>query len=277
MKSFKDILEENMNEALITFNKKSYPRFGNVVILAGGAGSGKGFVKDKLLGIEGKTLDVDHLKTLVMASWKLSKKIKDETGHDIKTFDLKKPENVSMLHSIVKKYHLDEKTEKSLFNSIVAQPKDKKQNIIFDVTLKDITKLNNITHDIVELGYDRKNIHIVWVINKVEIAKIQNKSRERIVPEDILLDTHKGASSTMKDILDMGDNLKKYMDGDIWFAFNAIGIDSEIAKSENGGSYIKKANYIKVKEAGKKQKSSEELGNEIYNKIKSYVPSSNQW
>ena len=42
MKSFRELV---MNEKLITFGGKAYPKFGQVVILAGGAGSGKGFVK----------------------------------------------------------------------------------------------------------------------------------------------------------------------------------------------------------------------------------------
>lgn len=41
MKSFKDFT--SLDEALITFGGKAYPKFGQVVILAGGAGSGKGF------------------------------------------------------------------------------------------------------------------------------------------------------------------------------------------------------------------------------------------
>ena len=35
-----------LQEALITFGGKPYPKFGNIVILAGGAGSGKGFIRD---------------------------------------------------------------------------------------------------------------------------------------------------------------------------------------------------------------------------------------
>lgn len=275
--SYSEYLKTSLTEALITFNKKAYPKFGNVVILAGGAGSGKGFVKEKLLGIEGKSIDVDELKALVMGSTKLAKKIKDETGHDVEEFDLRTSDDVSRLHSIVKMYKLDSKMNKKLFNSVVLQPKDKKPNLIFDVTLKDITKLNNITLSISDLGYDRNNIHIVWVVNRVEVAKIQNAKRSRVVPEDILIDTHKGASSTMKDILDMGTNLKKYMDGDIWFAFNSVGEDTEIDKSGNGGSYIKTANYVKVKETGKAQKSSKELTKEIYDKIAEYTPKLNDW
>lgn len=40
-----------VSEALITFGGKNYPNFGQVVIVAGGSGSGKGFVIDNLFGI----------------------------------------------------------------------------------------------------------------------------------------------------------------------------------------------------------------------------------
>lgn len=62
MKSFKEYLTEEYElimEKLITFGGKAYPRSGNIVIMAGGAGSGKGFVKDRLIGLEGYTFDVD--------------------------------------------------------------------------------------------------------------------------------------------------------------------------------------------------------------------------
>jgi len=41
MKSFNEF-NEYLLEKLITFGGKAYPKFGNVVILAGGGGSGKG-------------------------------------------------------------------------------------------------------------------------------------------------------------------------------------------------------------------------------------------
>jgi hypothetical protein len=52
-----------INEALITLANKR-PKYNNIVILAGGAGSGKGFINTNLLGIEGKTFDVDEIKRL---------------------------------------------------------------------------------------------------------------------------------------------------------------------------------------------------------------------
>ena len=80
--------KEYINEALITFGGKAYPKFGQVVILQGGGGSGKGFIKDKLLGIEGWVYDVDRLKTLAINSKLFANKVKEETGVDLKKMDL---------------------------------------------------------------------------------------------------------------------------------------------------------------------------------------------
>ena len=50
-------------EKLITFGGKAYPKYGHIVLMAGGAGSGKGFILSNLVGLEGKVFDVDELKT----------------------------------------------------------------------------------------------------------------------------------------------------------------------------------------------------------------------
>ena len=64
---------EDLMEKLITFGGKAYPKFGNIVIMAGGAGSGKGFVLNKLVGVEGKVFDVDELKRLASKTPAISK------------------------------------------------------------------------------------------------------------------------------------------------------------------------------------------------------------
>jgi len=58
MKSFKFFTEEALYEEaemlmekLITFGGKAYPKFGHVLIMAGGAGSGKGFIQQNLIGL----------------------------------------------------------------------------------------------------------------------------------------------------------------------------------------------------------------------------------
>ena len=81
----------------------------------------------------------------------------------------------------------------------------------------------------------------------------------------------------MNDILNMGKGLRKYMDGDIAFAFNKIGVDSNIAKSGKGGQYVVDANYFYVKRRGKMPTPVAKLEKEIRMKITKYVPKGVDW
>lgn len=280
MLSFRRYIEESfsdLTEALITFGGQAYPKFGNVVILAGGAGSGKGFVKNKLVGIEGFDFDVDELKSLSMRTPGLVQKIKDQFGVDPSKLDLRNPADVAKLHEIIgDELKLDDKKKKVLFSSILTADPSRKPNLIFDVTLKDLRKLQNLSNDVHKLGYDKDKIHIIWIINDIEVAKKQNAARSRQVPVEILVNTHRGASMTMHDIITMGNDLKKYMDGDIVFVFNKVKVDSEVGTSDKGGMYIKTAKYFYVKRAGKLP-DLEKLNKDIRAKIASYVPPSASW
>ena len=107
----------DLSEKLITFAKKAYPKFGNIVIMAGGAASGKGFIKDRLIGLEGFTFDVDALKTLAAKTPAIIKKVKDEYGVDLVALgaNLKNDENVGKLHQIIGEYlGLDDKRTQAL-------------------------------------------------------------------------------------------------------------------------------------------------------------------
>jgi hypothetical protein len=142
-------------------------------------------------------------------------------------------------------------------------------------------------------------------VNDIEVAKVQNAERDRTVPVEILVNTHRGASQTMLDIINMGKSLKKYMDGDIVFAFNKVGVDSEIAKGATygpnstvdgramgptkagkkigmkgdtkGGMTITDANYFYVKRKGKDVTPQAKLGKDLKAKIQSYVPKNVDW
>jgi len=271
---------EFLMEKLITFGGKAYPKFGHVVFMAGGAGSGKGFVLKNLVGVEGKVLDVDELKTLASKSPMIQKRVKAELGVDLADLanNLKNPENVGKLHGIMGDYlKLDSRKEKALYTSLLLAPADRKPNIIFDTTLKDLQKLEKLTREVSGLGYAKENIHIVWVVNDIEVAMAQNLKRSRTVPTEILINTHRGAANTIGDIINMGNGLKRYMDGDIVFAFNKVGVDANLDKSGSGGQYVKDANYFYVKRAGKAPTSVDKLDKEIRMKIKSYVPKNVDW
>ena len=271
---------EILLEKLITFGGKAYPNFGNVVIMAGGAGSGKGFVLSNLVGLEGKVMDVDALKTAASKSKLIQKRVKAKTGMDIAAIasDLKNSENVGKLHDIIANVlQIDSRKQKALFTGILAAPADRKPNLIFDTTLKDIAKLGNLSRQLTNVGYDKKNIHIVWVVNDIEVAKAQNLTRSRTVPAEILVNTHRGASQTMGDILNMGKTLKRYMDGDIVFAFNKVGVDSALKVSGGGGSFLEDAKYFYVKRQSKPPTPVANLEKDIKAKISSYVPKAVTW
>lgn len=285
---------EDLQEALITFRKKAYPKFGTVVIMAGGAGSGKGFVLNKLVGVEGKVFDVDALKGMVLRSTQIAARVKKEMGVDVKNMNLKTPEDVAKLHEIVSDVlNLANKQQTAFLHKIAVEAPDRKPNIIFDITLKSLSQLDKYCRAVQALGYEKENIHIVWVVNDIEIAAIQNQNRSRTVPEEILVATHRGTSQTMAEIVNMGATLKKYMDGDIVLAFNRaeIGLkgfdksqlknpgesDSTLEFSGKGGSYIVKSNYVKIKEAGKPVMALDNVNQEVRRKIKRYVPANLEW
>ena len=289
MKTFNQHLKEEQElqqygeillEKLITFGGKAYPKFGNVVIMAGGAGSGKGFVLSNLVGLEGKVLDVDELKTAAAKSPLIRKRVKAETGMDIEAIasDLKNPENVGKLHDIIANVlQLDTRQKKVLMRGILGAAPDRKPNLVFDTTLKDLQKLGNLSRMLTSVGYDKKNIHIVWVVNDIEVAKSQNLTRSRTVPAEILVNTHRGASQTMADIVNMGKTLKRYMDGDIVFAFNKVGVDADLKVSGGGGSFLQDAKYFYAKRQGKPATPVANLEKDIKAKISSYVPKAVTW
>jgi len=191
---------------------------------------------------------------------------------------LKVPENVSKLHEIIgDALNLPNRKQAAFFASVMGADPERKPNIIFDTTLKDATKLQKLSRQVTELGYEKKNIHIVWVVNDIEMAKKQNLTRPRVVPTEILINTHRGASNTMGDILKMGETLRKYMDGDIVFAFNKMNVDTELVKSDHGGMYMKDADYVYVKRAGKSLPPLNTLNKRMLAKVKSYVPKNIDW
>ena len=280
VQKYKEDTPGELDEKLITFAKKAYPKSGNVLILAGGAGSGKGFVLNNLVGLEGKKFDVDDLKSLALRAPKLRKRIKKELDVDLAKMNLTKGADVAKVHEIVsQELNLPNKRMAAFFSDVIFKQPQDKPNVIFDVTLKDLFKLDNITRMVAGAGYDKKNTHIVWVINDIEVAKVQNldPKRGRVVPVEILINTHRGASQTMLDVVKMGRGLKKYMDGDIVFAFNKINVDSSIEKSKKGGAYVKDADYFYAKRAGKQPLSLSDMGDEVLKKIRGYVPNANTW
>ncbi len=216
------INEEQLDEKLITYNNRK--PYGQVVFLAGGAGSGKGFASSNFLDSAGfKVRDVDEMKKQLQVLNRLGKLTVDDIlkkyGKKIKPKDmeivnkvfntelprggkqtirnlnLKDPDHVATLHYLVKAMGIK---DKSLENMLAATNNPETlPNIMFDITAKDLSDVTDVLPLLKKAGYDSKNVHLTWVLTNYVTAMENNKGRERMVPEDILLKTHEGASNTV--------------------------------------------------------------------------------
>lgn len=289
MKTFREFLDERQ----LTIGKKIYPKYNNVLILAGGSGVGKGFSIENVIGFQGKKFDVDELKgqykRLASDNEKLEQEYQNFTDgkYSLKNYNAKDPEQVSKLHMFLKQRKVINK-QMSLFVQ-ANKDSDNKPNIIFDVTLKELKKLEDIVNFCKDVGYDPKNIHIVWILNSEENAIRNNQSRGRTVNIDVLKSSHEGAAKTMREII---NNNKKYtsdIDGDIWIVPNQQYIDTsvqiylsktgEVFKNKIPKTLINLERYtaFQIKEQGKQAKSFNELEKDIQDKIKSYIPKTVQF
>jgi hypothetical protein len=72
---------------------------------------------------------------------------------------------------------------------------------MFDITMKDVSDIGDIIPKLEKAGYDSKNIHLTWVLTDYSVAIINNRSRDRVVPEDIMLLSHEGAATSMYGVI----------------------------------------------------------------------------
>ena len=279
---------EMINEKLIIYNGGK--KYGQIVFLAGGAGSGKGFARDKFISAENfKIRDVDELKksfqklsqfdklkitTLIEKYGKyLSQKELDmiqkemsDRDISIENLDMKKPEHVYLLHMLVKATRAKEKT---LDMMLQGAKEGRLPNILFDITFKDLEEFNRVIPDLLRVGYDPKNIHLTWILTNYEIAMKNNKSRDRIVPDDILLATHSGAAQTVYSLVK--DGTPKEIDGSVQVILNNPEHTIFITDPKTGKPYKDKAGrtvvkdfkYLTLKDSGKSAKKEIEVKKEL--------------
>jgi len=287
MLSFSEFREKETSELvermLNVGGKGGFPKYNQVIFLAGGAGSGKGFVLKNFLGTVGKVFDVDKLKEMASKgkSSILAKKFLDfkenKEKKKITDLNLKTPEDVALLHKFIAEMKIDKHVIDNFFKSQTSNAE--KDNVIFDVTLKNSQKLEDYSKKAIDAGYSKENIHIVWIINDIDKAIEQNKTRDRQVPENILRGTHVGVASSMEKLLKDFTQHRMYADGYIYLFFNNAGIDNEGIKHalKNGKEFFEVGKYsaVVIKEKGKAVKTN--LIPSIVDKINKYIPKEASW
>jgi len=256
---------EQLDEKLILYSNGA--KYGQVVFLAGGAGSGKGFAQKNFMEVDKfKVFDVDELKKLFIKVRELK-------------MDLRNPKDVFDLHMMVKKSGVKDSRLELLARSLSdSANKGTLPNLMFDVTLKEIEDIKEMMPMLNALGYDSKNIHVTWVLTNYYVAVKANQERERVVPDDILLQTHVGASKTMTDIIK--GKLPRGVDGEVRVILNnrentipyTDASGKPIKGSGSGNIVVKDFTYVTLKKRGKTFEKDSSVQAQVFNWIKDNVP-----
>ena len=264
-----------LDEKLIIVGKGK--RYGQIMFVAGGAGSGKGFaIKNFLEGDKFKVKDPDDIK---LAFQKIANE-KDKYP-EIKGLDLTKPDDVFKLHMFVKKMGTTGKLLNNLLKDAeISAKKGTLPNLLFDRTLKDMEDVSEILPQLDAAGYERKNMHLTWVLTNYKLAVKNNldPARGRVVPEDILLQTHTGAAKTVYSVLKGKTNIG--IKGDVNVILNnrentIAWVDAKGKPVTASGSkqvVIKDFTYLNMKKQGKPFKKEAAVQKQLYHWVKNNAP-----
>ena len=236
---------QELEEKLILFNGGK--NYGQIVFMAGGAGSGKGFaIQNFMQGEKFKVRDVDEWKKALI---KLAK-MKDSDS-DLAKLNLRNPEDVFKLHTIVREKGIKNKTLDML---LTGAKKDRLPNILFDITMKDSSDISDVAPKLIDAGYDPKNIHLVWVLTSYKQAAKANKERDRVVPDAILFQSHQKAAMNMLQRIKsmaLGNRTgvgRKHVDGQVHVVLNNR--EKTVFHPGYEGKAVKDFAYVTIKKSG---------------------------
>lgn len=302
MKEFEE--QSELQEKLIVYGGGK--KYGQIVFMAGGAGSGKGFaISNFVNSSDFRVRDVDELKLAfqkldavrkftteeLLLKYKANLSEKDlkhiethvlDKGYSLRDLDLRTPEHVYALHVIVAATGTKDKTLDLL---LASSDRRNLPNIIFDTTFKDMKELQEVVPRLLEVGYQSRDIHITWVLTNYEIAIKNNAKRARVVPADIMLKTHTGAAQTVMNLVK--DGVPSEVDGGFYVILNnpenTMFADdpktgkhhvnvSMIAKDKKERKIVSSFTYLTLKKPGKSLTSDTEVKKQLYAWVTANVP-----
>ena len=242
------LAEQYLEEKLIMYNQGK--RYGQVVFLAGGAGSGKGFAIRNFMEKEKfKVRDVDEWKRAFM-------KMADLQGKypEIKGLNLKNSNDVAKIHMFVKKMGIKDKT----IDLMLADANSRHlPNIMFDITMKDANDIDQYMPKLIKAGYEAKNVHLTWVLTNYAVAIVNNRNRPRVVADDIMLLSHEGAATSMYEVIK--GKLPRGLNGSVRVILNNLEntiawVDPDTKKpmrTKQGNIKVRDFTYLTLKKEGK--------------------------
>lgn len=189
MISLVEYIKDIEEARIVPFGKTgNSEKFAQCVILAGGPGTGKGYIRSNYLNTDYKVFNVDNLKQLYVGM--VNKGVIDD-----KKYDFKNADDVSELHYKISSKKWKEKERDRVFNNV---NKSKLPNVCFDITCKKPNDLKEILEYTIPLGY---KVTLVWVIGNVDVASENNKKRSRSIDDALLRNIHKDVNRFLPELL----------------------------------------------------------------------------
>lgn len=278
------VAEEQLQEKLIVVGNGA--NYGQVIFMAGGMASGKGFVSSHFIeGHKFKIIDPDHLKSVFLSSKNLL------TKHpELGDIDLRNPEDATRLHDFIKGKGWEETIAANLLNRD-PKKKDTLPNIIFDAAFKNLKRYEEYTPMLKAAGYDSKNIHLIWVLTDYQIAVKNNRKRSRVAPDDLHLESHEGAAATLYKIAngevphDINGGIYVVLnnpENTVFFSVDGKKVDGKQSRYSPvlGGNTpqiaVEDFKYIQIKKPGQPPIGDKELMRQIYLWVYNSIPATDK-
>ena len=153
------------------------PSIFKAFFLAGGPGSGKSFVSKSALG--GMGLKVINSDAAFESKLKKEKMTLDFAAHNEK--------------EIIKRDNIRSKS-KQIAGMQLGLALEGRLGIIIDSTARDVEKIQQEAQNLRAIGYD---IHMVFVNTSLEVALERNKTRPRVLPDAVVINSHKQIQKNM--------------------------------------------------------------------------------
>jgi dephospho-CoA kinase len=236
MQTFKQHLNE------INISPRNGAKYGQVIFLVGGAGSGKSTATRKYINTTNyKIINPDNLKALLIKAGNAgSKSFKKMRGVNPNS-----PQGSSKVHNFMRDKKIGSKRARTMMKNLKSSNTKYLPNLLFDRTFSFAGEFKKISQELFAAGYRPENIHVVYVMTDVEMALERNKTRSRSLKKDVVIATNKGA---MKEFTRLFFNRAKgaMANGDYFIIINRGQSSIQVKKA---GSRIDRASAISKKVA----------------------------
>lgn len=209
------------------------PNEGQVIVMAGAAGSGKNYTIQKYTDINQKfkVLDIDEIKFLILKSDKIFNRFKkflkdveapyaDFTDSDLKSKSiLKDTIFVDYLYEFMNLTGIPRNRLGVFLRA--GQNKDRLPNVLLNTTFSNTSALDEKLLVLLESGYRPENVHLIWVFASREKSMARNLTRDRTVSDEYLERSFMDSLKNIKSFVTGGvGDLNKKIKGKMWAVIN---------------------------------------------------------